>query len=108
MRTRIFRLIENAYAHIVLLMNPMQHIRLNVLKISQSEMARVVGRDQATVSRWERGALEPSRDDLEKIREHARSRRIRWDDCLFFEAPDSSVAPPRGKPAPAHPSQGAA
>ncbi|WP_451998805.1 helix-turn-helix domain-containing protein [Azospirillum argentinense] len=96
MRARIFGLLHNAYAHIFVCMNPMQHIRLHVLKISQAEMAEVTGRDQATVSRWERGALEPSRDDMDKIRAYARSKRVRWNDRLFFEIPS---APAEGRAA---------
>ena len=92
MRRRIFLLIVNAYAHIMRFMNPMQHIRLHVLKISQADLAGVTDRDQATVSRWERGALEPSRDDMEKIRAYARSKRIRWNDRLFFEVPERPAA----------------
>lgn len=94
MRRRIFRLFANAYAHIIFSMNPMHHIRTSVLGISQKAMAEIVGRDQATVSRWERGELEPSRDDMERVRNFARSKG-RWSDKLFFEVPQPNPRPRR-------------
>ena len=68
-------------------MNPMFHIRKTVLKMSQRELAAISGVTQTTVSRWEAGALEPSRDEMEKIRAEARRRRVKWNDRLFFEIP---------------------
>ncbi|KAA0572241.1 helix-turn-helix domain-containing protein [Azospirillum sp. B21] len=100
MHARIFLLRRDAYVHIIVHMNPMHHIRTSVLKISQKAMAEITGRDQATVSRWERGELEPSRDDMERVRNFARSLKRRWDDKLFFEAPPEvdGIAPPRRRP----------
>jgi transcriptional regulator with XRE-family HTH domain len=73
-------------------MNPLLHIRKNVLDITQAEMAALTGTRQATVSRWERGELEPSRDQLNSIRNEAAKRGIEWDDSWFFGAPAVETA----------------
>ncbi len=68
-------------------MNPIQHIRKNVFGLSQTDFAVIAGSTQASVSRWESGALEPSRDELDRIRSEAKNRGIDWDDRLFFDVP---------------------
>lgn len=55
-------------------------------------MAELTGAKQGTVSRWERGELEPSRDQLTKIREEAARRNINWDDSWFFVLPTDTHA----------------
>ncbi len=72
--------------------SPMLHIRKNVLGMTQVQLAALTGAQQGTVSRWERGQLEPSRDQLERIREEARNRGVEWDDSWFFERPDCEAA----------------
>lgn len=76
--------------------NRMLHIRKELLKLTQSEMAVVTGVSQATVSRWETGELEPSRSELARIRDEAMRRNITWNDSLFFapSAPSNEVAAP--------------
>lgn len=64
-------------------------IRKDILKINQAEMAAIAGVRQATVSRWESGSLEPSRDQMQAIREEALRRGIEWDDAWFF--PESAI-----------------
>jgi DNA-binding transcriptional regulator YiaG len=73
-------------------MGPIEHIRKNVLDLSQVELAAIAGTTQATVSRWEAGQLEPSRAELARIRSAVMERGLPWDDCWFFEAPVSAVA----------------
>ncbi|ALG75169.1 hypothetical protein VY88_27075 [Azospirillum thiophilum] len=68
-------------------MNQMRHIRTAILCISQKAMAEIVGRDQATISRWESGELDPSRREMERIRCHAMARGKPWDDAWFFDPP---------------------
>jgi transcriptional regulator with XRE-family HTH domain len=68
-------------------MLPMLHIRQHVFAVLQAEMAEIAGVTQPTVSRWERGLTEPSREELVRIREEARRRRIKWCDSWFFDAP---------------------
>lgn len=68
-------------------MNPLLHIRKNVLKVTQAELAAITGARQATISRWEQGKLEPSLDELKRIRSFASERGISWDDSWFFTAP---------------------
>lgn len=66
-------------------MNPMLHIRRDVLAISQAEMGAIAGARQATVSRWETGQLEPDRDQLGRIRAVVRERGLAWSDAWFFD-----------------------
>jgi predicted transcriptional regulator len=69
------------------LMNQIVHIRKNVFKVSQSEFGDIAGTTQPSVSRWERGELEPSRTEMTRIREAATSRGLEWNDLWFFESP---------------------
>jgi predicted transcriptional regulator len=64
----------------------MEYIRREVFKASQEAMATIAGVTQSTVSRWEKGELEPDRWQMERIRDAARSRSIPWKDKWFFEA----------------------
>jgi len=73
-------------------MSQLLHIRREVLKLTQSEMAAIAGVRQATVSRWEKGALEPSLAEMQAIREEAIRRGIDWRDAWFFPAPTEGEA----------------
>lgn len=74
-------------------MRPIEHIRRNVLHLSQAGLAELTGVSQATVSRWESGELEPSRAEMEIIRRKGRALKGRkWHDRLFFETPEGNVA----------------
>lgn len=68
-------------------MGPIEHIRKEILGISQAEMARIAETTQPTVSRWEAGELEPSRAEMARIRAAVITRGKPWDDLWFFEAP---------------------
>lgn len=68
-------------------MTPMLRIRKEVLGLTQAEMAALTGVQQATVSRWEKGGLEPNREQMERIRSSAQSQGKNWDDSWFFDAP---------------------
>lgn len=68
-------------------MLPVEHIRRNVLRMSQAAFAEVAGVSQATVSRWESGEWEPNRNELEQIRAAAIARGVPWKDSWFFEVP---------------------
>lgn len=70
--------------------NPIHHVRKTILGLSQSELANIAGVSQGTVSKWENGELEPSRDEMQRIRDAARLRDVAWDDRLFFEVPAAS------------------
>ena len=89
-RTHIFRLRGRMRMRIYTRMNPLLHIRKDVLKLSQQEMAALASTTQATVSRWERDELEPSRDQLKAIREEAHRRGIDWEDSWFFVPKDAA------------------
>ena len=77
-------------------MNIMHHIRTNVFKITQSEMAAVAQTKQATVSRWEsdnpKTKLIPNREQLALIREEAARLGLDWSDSWFFESPEIEAA----------------
>lgn len=73
-------------------MNTVLHLRKNILKLSQAELAEVAKTTQATVSRWENGELSPDLDQLTRLREEVRKREIDWDDAWFFEAPAQGAA----------------
>lgn len=68
-------------------MNTVEHIRKKVLGLSQEAFSRVAGVSQPTVSRWERGELEPGRDEMSLIRSKAIEDGKAWDDSWFFEVP---------------------
>lgn len=68
-------------------MTPIAYIRTKVFDLRQTPFAEVAGTTQATVSRWENGELEPSRDNLDRIRGAALERGLPWDDRWFFEVP---------------------
>lgn len=65
---------------------PMKLIRTVVLDISQGQMAEITDTSQATVSRWERGELEPDRKQMDAIRAAAVARELAWSDEWFFDA----------------------
>lgn len=53
-------------------------------------MAKIADTTQATVSRWEKGELEPDRDQLAMIRDEAVKKGRNWSDLWFFEVPETS------------------
>jgi DNA-binding transcriptional regulator YiaG len=71
-------------------MNQIRHIRKAVLNVNQVEFAALAEVAQGTVSKWENSELEPSRDEMARIRAAARARGLPWDDAWFFEAPPCS------------------
>ena len=73
-------------------MNQIVHIRKKVFEVSQSEFAEIAGTTQPSVSRWERGGLEPSRSEMTRIREAAIARGKAWNDLWFFESPAQETA----------------
>jgi len=78
--------------HIMSAMNQIVHIRKGVFSVSQAEFAEIAGTTQSSVSRWERGELEPSRSEMTRIREAAIARGLAWDDVWFFESPPTETA----------------
>ena len=71
-------------------MHPMEHIRRNVLGVTQSELAEIAKVNQGTVSRWENGDAEPRREELERIRNAVLAKGLPWDSDWFFHIPDSA------------------
>lgn len=65
-------------------MNQMEHIRKQVFRLKQADFGAIAGVVQATVSRWESGELEPTREQMARIREAAIAEKLEWDDALFF------------------------
>ena len=68
-------------------MNTMIHIRKSIFDLTQAEFAKALSVNQSTVSRWERGELAPSLDELATIRALADARGIKWSDTWFFDSP---------------------
>lgn len=75
-------------------MTQLLRIRKDILRLTQAEMAEIAGATQATVSRWESGELEPSRDQIEMILVCARGKGIDLSPADFFDIPASDDAPP--------------
>ena len=73
-------------------MQAMSFIRKSVFGLTQAAFAVVAGVTQGTISKWEAGEFEPTRDQLVRIREEARTRGIEWDDAWFFEHPDQAAS----------------
>jgi DNA-binding transcriptional regulator YiaG len=65
-------------------MNPMLHLRKNVFRASQIEMARIAGVSQPTVSKWEAGIQTPLSTAYKRIRAYAKRRGIPWNDAWLF------------------------
>lgn len=67
-------------------MNALLHIRKKVFGVTQQEFAAIAGVHQSMVSRWENGQAAPTLDEMNRIREAARQRKLKakWDDRLFF------------------------
>lgn len=59
--------------------------------MTQADFAKALKVNQSTVSRWERGALKPSGDELVAIRALAQERGIAWQDSWFFETPGAAA-----------------
>jgi transcriptional regulator with XRE-family HTH domain len=74
-------------------MNAVEYIRTRIFQLKQAPFAEVAGVSQPTVSRWEREpGSEPNRDEMERIRSAAISRRLPWDDSWFFQTfPDDEA-----------------
>ena len=49
-------------------MSPIEYVRKRVLALTQVEFAGIAGVSQGTVSRWEKSELEPSREEMSRIR----------------------------------------
>lgn len=66
-------------------MNAIEYIRRVRLGLSQTALAEIASVDQSTVSRWENGLSEPTRDQMGVIRAFALAQGIEWQDRWFFE-----------------------
>jgi len=73
-------------------MSALRRIRKDVLSISQAELASIARVSQGTVSKWESGELDPSLEEMSRIRAEAISRGLDWDDGLFFTAAETVEA----------------
>ena len=68
-------------------MSAISSIRKEILGVSQAALAEIAGVTQPTVSRWERGELSPSLEEMERIRDYAQQRGLAWSDSWFFDPP---------------------
>lgn len=60
-------------------MNTISRIKAD-LSMTQVELARITGRHQATVSRWESGESVPNIADMQKLRAEFLRRGLEWSD----------------------------
>lgn len=74
-------------------MSTIARIRNEVFKVNQAAFAEIAGVTQPTVSRWEHGYWEPSREELERIRSEAMNRGLEWDDSWLFDGPPVPAQP---------------
>jgi len=67
-------------------MNTIKHIRKDVFGVTQQAFAEIAGVQQSTISRWERGEAAPTLEEMGRIRDQAKVRKLkkRWSDQLFF------------------------
>jgi len=76
--------------HCAMTCSPLLPIRRR-FDASQQEMADIVGVDQSTWSRWERGHRHPTLIELQRIRAEARRRGMPWKDDWLFEADEAAA-----------------
>lgn len=60
---------------------PVEHIRKNVLDLTQTAFASITGVAQSTVSRWENGELNPDVEEYRRIRQAVVERGSEWNDA---------------------------
>lgn len=75
-------------------MSTIKHIRTEVFGVTQQEFAAIAGVTQSTVHRWENGGA-PTLAEMTAIRDAAkreRKTRSKWNDALFFSAPEERAA----------------
>ena len=77
-------------------MNIWKHIRKQRFGLTQKKFGELIGADQATVCRWEKGQGEPSYSHLVKIREYAATQDMWWNDSSFFYEPPAVLPPLHG------------
>jgi len=65
--------------------DPIHAIRKKLLGMTQIQFATLTGVAQATVSRWESGALEPTRAEMRTIRNAVLASGQHWNDAWFFD-----------------------
>lgn len=72
-------------------MPTLKTLRTKVLKLSQAELASIVGLDQSRIARWENGTLSPNLTQLAVIRKYAKKHVPGWRDEYFFENPRGTI-----------------
>lgn len=71
--------------------NPARWIRVEVLHLTQAQLAEKLGVRQPSVFRWERARAFPAAMQP-KIRELGKAARPDWSDSWFFEPPAQAEA----------------
>lgn len=62
------------------------------LSATQVDLARITGRNQATISRWESGDGVPNISDLQKLRAEFQRRGLPWSENFWAGVPNEPVA----------------
>jgi predicted transcriptional regulator len=81
-------------------MKPIENIRRNIFGITQSAFAAIAEVSQATVSRWESGEIEPTLDQISRIRNAAIRAGKQWRDDLLFDPPPVEIGSDFPRPFP--------
>ena len=72
-------------------MKSMRYIREEVFGLTRHEFAALLDINPVAVWYWERAVRSPSFDSLERIREAAMARGIKWQDRWFFQKRDDAA-----------------
>lgn len=71
------------------LSTPARFIRERIFGVeTQGEFAGLLGYSQSTISRVETGRVRLDREFMDRVRELAKLRGIKWNDSWFFEVPE--------------------
>lgn len=75
-------------------MNALENIRRNVFGMTQQDFAALVGVPQSRISRWENAESSPSLEEIGRIRDAAKGRKLKraWNDKLLFGDTQSASA----------------
>jgi len=65
--------------------------RRYILKLSQSEIAKLCGVSRATIASWEKGKTSPEFHHIEAIRAQIVQRKLPWNDSWWFDPPQYIV-----------------
>ena len=66
----------------------LKKVRVEKFRMSQDNFAKIIGRAQSTIARWETQKSYTRASDIGKMRSYARENELRIPDRLFFDLID--------------------